>query len=456
MTVARMKAVVVVATAGVLGTLVILHTPHLNGPWYWQWPWVRLDAPRLFPAMLLAAAPLFLAEWIHGRDRSRDAIAVPLLMLSTLCLELTAAGQHRRVFNLDSVAEAVRDPIATSYFSDARDLAAQGVSFHELMSAHSKRMPRLRVHTRFKPPGLLLYHMAFIKVFGATRIAALAAGLVIALLATASVGATYLLILRLCADADAAFCGAAYLSLCPSLVLFLPQFDQIYPAVACALLGLWAAALARDRGAFAVGFGLVLALACFFSQMFLVLGIFLAGLTLPHVRKPGSGGLLRVARHALLALVACVSVYLLLWLATGYDPVSTYRVASRLLAGYSVRAERPYPIHVLFDLLDFSLGSGWISVPLVAFFLVGRARWPGYARFVALLALAQILLTAALGIVPAETARTWMLMLPLLMMPIGLELAGWTPRMRLVAYGALWFVLVAVAQNMGFVIKSRI
>src|SRR4029079_11807558 len=112
-----------------------------------------------------------------------------------------------------------------------------------------------------------------------------------------------------------------------------------------------------------------------------------------------------------------------------------YRTASRLLAGYSVRAQRPYPIHVVFDVLDFALASGWISFVLVAFFLLGDSRVAASSRHVAFLALGQILVTAVLGIVPGETARTWTLMLPLLMIPVGLELARWSSGSRAAGYG---------------------
>ncbi len=446
----------VLGIAGALGILTVLHTPGLNGPWYWRWGWVRLDGWRLFPAMLLAAAPFFLAQRVYARDRSRVVFAVGLLMLSTLGLELTAAGLHRRPFDVASIGDAIRDPIATSYFSDAGDLLRDGLSPREWLGGHAARMPSLRTHTRFKPPGLLLYHMVFIALFGANAFAALAAGLLLAVLATLSVAATYVMILMLCHDRDAAFCGASYFSLCPSLVLFVPQFDQVYPAVACALVALWVSALAYDRAILAVGFGFALALACFCSQMFLILGIVLGALSALHVARGGMGTLGTVARHALLAVLTVGLSYAALWLLSGYDPIATYRTASRLLAGYSVRAQRPYPIHVVFDVLDFALGSGWVSFALVAFFVAARARFAASSRQVAFLAIGQIVLTAVLGIVPAETARTWTLMYPLLMIPIGLELARWTSWTRVVAYGGLWFVLVCIAQNMKFVITARV
>jgi hypothetical protein len=44
-----------------------------------------------------------------------------------------------------------------------------------------------------------------------------------------------------------------------------------------------------------------------------------------------------------------------------------------------------------------------------------------------------------------------MLLLPLLMAPIGCELAGWTPRRRAVVYACLWLITVMICQNMTFI-----
>jgi hypothetical protein len=406
--------------------------------------------------MLLAAVPFFLAQWLHA-CRRRTASALALVMLSTLGLELAAIGMQKKPFSLDRIAEVVENPFATSYFLDAAALVEETPSrgFRAWMSAYPERMPEFHLHTQFKPPALLLYHVAFVSLLGPNRLAALVAGLVLGVLATGSVAATYLLLRQLCGDAEAAFSGASFFALSPSLIVFFPQFDQVYPLVACALIGLWAAALVRDSDRHAAAFGLVLALALFSSYIFLVLGVFLGGLAAFRVAERGRLGLASVLRRAVVALATAGSAYLLFWLATGFDPVATYRAAARLQAGGQQLLHRPYPRHVLFDLLDFALGSGWLSYLLVAYLLLGRPRTAPAPLRLVLLGLLQVLVVAVLGLLPGEAARLWMLMYPLLMLPIGLELARWGCRPRLAVYGLLWFLTTALAQNMGFILRVK-
>ena len=70
-------------------------------------------------------------------------------------------------------------------------------------------------------------------------------------------------------------------------------------------------------------------------------------------------------------------------------------------------------------------------------------------RFV-FLALLQILTVAAAALLPGEAARLWLPMLPLLMAPIGAELARWALWARLVVDTCLWLITVTICQNMTF------
>ena len=104
------------------------------------------------------------------------------------------------------------------------------------------------------------------------------------------------------------------------------------------------------------------------------------------------------------------------------------------------------------DLFDFALGAGWIGC-LLAGLSVCRYAQPAFLKRelqIILLALAQILAVAVAGLLQAEVARVWIFMMPVLMIPVGLELQNWKFSRRLIAYSCLWLILNAIYQNMIF------
>jgi hypothetical protein len=160
----------------------------------------------------------------------------------------------------------------------------------------------------------------------------------------------------------------------------------------------------------------------------------------------------KVIRLGLIAIGSAVIMLGLFWVVLGYDPIATFHSAwqnqHRLLAQHP--GDRPYPATVLFDLTDFAMGSGWISVLLAVFFLIDR-RHEREPKWLAWLAIAQLLVVAVSALLQSETARVWNFMLPLLMIPVGLELAQWPPRNRAVCYGVLAVITTVICQNMAFI-----
>jgi hypothetical protein len=90
-----------------------------------------------------------------------------------------------------------------------------------------------------------------------------------------------------------------------------------------------------------------------------------------------------------------------------------------------------------------------LSVLVVAFYLSRRSP-PQERRSLVWLVLGQFVVVAALGLLQAETARVWDFMLPLLMIPVGLELARWPRRARAAVLVALAIITCAICQNMKF------
>jgi hypothetical protein len=426
----------------------VAHVPYLNGPWYWDWPWRRIGFARIVPGMVLAAIPFAVAQWGYARGRWGVRGALCLVALSTFLLELVAIGVQGPGFDLRRIVLAVQSPVITSYFTDAMEFGSVG----EGLAHYPERMAGFHLHSINKPPGPILYYVTWIRALG-PALGALLGGLGIGLLGAAGVAGTYGLARRFGAGPDASFAAASYLALCPGLILFFPEFDQAYPLLCCGLLGAWSLALERRSRAAALAFGGLLWLLSFFSFGLLVIGVMCGGLALVEVRRSGPSALVRIAEAAGIAFGVVVLGYVLLGVWTGYDSIATFQTALVNQAAKAAELARPWPATIPFDLLDFALGTGWLSYLLVGFWFL--RRWNEDPVWLSLdwrvvAGLVQIGVVAVWGLIPVETARVWLFMMPLLMLPVGIELAQWTARARGAVYFALWVLMVLVGQNMVF------
>lgn len=450
----RWKLGLVVLVTAVMVGVTIGHVRGINGPWYWVWQWRRLGW-GVYPLMLAAGAPLFVAQWMYGRGRLCVKRAILLVMLATLCLQLAAIS--RQPLGLGRIEAVVQNSVNTSYYTAADVLVKQmaaGASYRDWMEIYPQLMELLMLHAGYKPPGLTLFYIVLIQLFG-TSYAATVGGVLIAAAAAMGVACTYWLIRFYGGTEQAAFHGASYFALCPSLILFFPQFDQTYPALSCLLLIGWAAALRVGGRQATVAFGGLLALLLFLTPTFLMFGVFLAVYTLLHIGDHGKRGLIRAIERSLIVITTIVLLYVILFAATGFDPIATFTTAAARSQAHLVSLIRPWPLHSLFDLADIALGTGWISIPLIGF---GAARaWRAFHGnwrhpFVRLifLGLLQVGMVVVVALFPGENARLLLPMMPLLMGPIGFELSRWPPGARLTVYGCLWLITTVVCQNMTF------
>jgi hypothetical protein len=325
-------------------------------------------------------------------------------------------------------------------------------------------MPHMVLHSQEKPPGPVMFYAAFIARYGTTNTASMMAGIAIAALTMLAAPATYLFLKSLTGERGSSLSGALYIALCPGIVLFLPMFDGFYAVLACALLGTWVLAVRRNSHASAIACGGVLALMSFFAYNPLVLGTWIIGYAGIHLtRRPGGRAraawraeLARVVIRALTVLSTMAVLYGGLYLISGFNPLATLRVAMENQRQLAVEWNRPYPQTLPFDLLDFALGAGWIALLPVAFALVHPRRSStsdprDLTRPLVLLALAQVLIVAITGLLQGETARVWAFMLPLLALPVGVEVSRWPARGRTVFYIAMLLILAVLCQNMTFI-----
>jgi hypothetical protein len=445
----RFKLGADIALGLIMAAAVWMHVPGLNGPWYWKWPWRE---PRLSPAIygliLLAAIPVLAAQWMPRRAWWQCAAALLLLMLGSYIARLSTVLVRDDMGRLDLISIIVQSPHATSYYVDA--VSVSRLSFREVVTTYPDRMPGFHLHTQSKPPGPLLYWWMWIAALGDSDAATLYGGLVLGVIAVLSIPATWLMLRELLSDEPAAFAGASFLALAPGFVVFFPMFDPTYIVLSAGLIGCWHAALRTNRARYSIAVGALTTLVMLVSFSVLVIGVFMVGLVfLPSERRlaPRVG---RAARHGAIAAGAALLGLLLLLAIIGYDPIATFKSAWRLQHALLAQHadERPYPTTILFDLTDFIFGAAWTGPLLAALYFAQPDT--KRRRLLVVLALGQLLLVAVLALLQSETARVWDLMLPLLMIPIGLELARWPRPARAAALATLSLVLAAICQNMLF------
>ena len=314
-------------------------------------------------------------------------------------------------------------------------------------------LPTLGLHLREKPPGPVLYWYVFLSLFDREETSAMVGGIVLGVLATHSIPATYGLTRAILNQSGAAFCAASYVSLIPSIVLLFPTFDQVYPVFACGMIGFWLLALSRRHLGWAVACGVALAMAVFLSYALLVLGAFMALSGLLSGWRGGREGWRRLFAVSAVVLVTVASAYAALWAISGFDPLATFQSAWRnqqhWLATFAIppRTRRRFPA---------TCGTfSWARAGSACCSSRSGSLTPGdttapETRWVVYLCLAQPLITAATGLIQAETARVWAFMQPLMAVPVGMELSRWSFGSRFYVYAALWLITAALAQNMIF------
>ena len=275
----------------------------------------------------------------------------------------SAPGTH-----LTFISDAVQNKYAISYYTDAAALS----TVDHWLPAFPQIMPMLNLHSETKAPGNILYYMAFIHAFGYGEHTAFIAGVVMGAISTLGIPACYWFLRTLLEDEPSAFLGACFLGLCPGFVLFFPASDPSYVILSCLIGVAWILALKRDRVVYSIATGVVTAVILLISFNLLVFGMFLAGYSL----LVSGRSIATIAKRVAIALSVCVLLCGALWLWRGYDPIATFESAWRnqhaLLAQHA--DERPYPTTIWNDLLDFALGTGWISFLLTGFTIAASVR----------------------------------------------------------------------------------
>lgn len=449
---------------------VVTHAPYWNGSRYWSWSWQDLAPAAFLPSFLPALGLLIVAQWWQSRSGKPEphgtglpatgqrSVVGPLflLVLAFYFLEFGALLEQPGG-GIDRIRRVVEHPYATSYFNDAMRLRALPAA--SWLAHYHQLMPDMYLHSMTKPAGPVLYYWLLIRCPGLADSAALVGGLGIALMAGLAIPAAYILASR-CGQfsTETAFLAATLQALAPGLVLFCPEFDQLYPLITCALTLAWLRAMHTRRHAWAIPFGLTFGVATFFAYNFLVLGVLLGAISLGALKMRWLS-LARATQLAVSATASAVALYVLMGWTTGYDALAVFRTALRNQDVLQAIWKRPWLAAIPFDLFDFALGSGWLPAGLALRELWRtRDEWRRNSAHPAeLLAwlkplfFLQVAVVALSGLLRCETARVWIFLQPLLLIPAAAAMASWTLRFRVLFLVCAWLLLLSVAANYSFI-----
>jgi len=429
------------------------HRPDLNNEVYFKWGWRDLPIWRVIGSVALCALPFFAGQVLYHR-RGAIALSLALAALSSFLLMLACAAIQTDPPNLQNIPLIVRSQNDNGFFADAQTLHGTGMTVGKLLRFYPEISPQLDPHPRNKPPGPLVFNLLLIDLFGNNLRAAMIVGLTVAILAAAAVPGTYVLVARLTGNLTAGFSAASILALCPAPILLCPTFDQSFLIFTIGLVLLWMFALGNGNPISAAAFGLLLGATFFVTYLPAVLAIFLGAYTLIRFRK-GNGT--RILLLIVIALTSFAVFYVVLWLLTGFNPIATFAAcwhnSQETLREMTAQGYLPrkLPGTIPWDLYDFIRGSGWISAFLLGCYIL--TGWRDTANWrLSLLCVLQFIAVAVLGLIQCETSRVWMFMLPLLMIPIGLELSQWPFAARLATYFALLAITAVMCQSTVFMV----
>jgi hypothetical protein len=338
---------------------------------------------------------------------------------------------------------------ATSYYTEALAIGDVRV----WLSSFNTR--DLALHAATHPPGPILHYYLWLRLTGPT-IAPYAGAATIGLAASLGIPVMYWFASLWTSDRAPRLMACALFAMLPALILFFPQYDQAYPVLAMLMILFWGKALEGDVR-YAPMLGLVLFTATFFAYNLLTLGAPMAlyALTPLGRAKWERPAVLRVVSATLCALGTATLAHIVLAVSTGYDPLRSFAHALENMRGLNERLGRPYYACVFFDLYDFFLGGGVLTLPLLLVYLYcgwhdgGQSRWPTMLTGACLV---SILLVDATGLLRAETARVWLFLQPLAVVPAGLQLARLRVGERAALLGLLWVTLAVMKCKMMFII----
>ena len=389
-----------------IATLLFLHVPYLNGPWYWKWQW-QTPGIQHYLVIMSGFVPFFLAQYVAYQHPGKRSWALILLALTHLLLQGLYTYTEAEQGVPQRITAIITSPVATSYFTAAQQLE----SVPHFLSHYADYLDQFRLHAKNKPFGAVLFYTGFLKLFSNPEQAAFWGGLTNMVLASTTVLLVYKLVRVLYTNSqDWAWEAASYYTIIPAAIGFCPGYDQVFPVLAILLVISWVRVLQTQQPIYSGLFALVLILTTAVTWNVLTIGLLLMLLSLYYLRRKQIT-LRQLAGQALVVAGIFAGFYTLFGLLSGYNLITVFQSCLEQQEQLEARLNRPWPWTSLFDTYDFFLGNGYLALFLMTGVLVRYPKTTLYPVFT-LIIIVQLLIMAAGHLLPGETARVWLFLQP--------------------------------------------
>jgi hypothetical protein len=123
-------------------------------------------------------------------------------------------------------------------------------------------------------------------------------------------------------------------------------------------------------------------------------------------------------------------------------------------ASFAADIQRPYVLFAMLDPYDFFVGAGIIALPILLFHLQHLLKRFDPKRrdtMLTLIGLGTILAVDLSGLLRGESARVWLFLQPLLVVPVAWELSGLSWPWKLSLFALQWWIVVCLKTKISFV-----
>lgn len=299
---------------------------------------------------------------------------------------------------------------------------------------------------------LRAYQCADVEVMRASPGQIVSAGLgsLFPLLAALAAIPLYFISLSLTGETIKAARVAAWAALIPSMGLFSPTWNTLYPVLCLLAFYLLLRGLMTHRLGWALGAGVVMSVTTFLNfsvlPMLLLMGLFTLGYALSADEKRATGGrvLLWPVRVGAIFGAGLLSVWIVFTLMTGVSPLAILRETFSAHGELVVREYAPWLVLHAWDVLLFTgLPAALLAIWGVARSIHQRGMSPATV-FTYSMALTFVLVDLA-GIVQGENARILMFYMPFILL-MGLSVRDtFKPRWEIGLMATQAVVLLAMA-----------